>query len=283
MIDAKYLHQLNRLSLIVRKRITSSYAGSRRSIAHGRGHTIDEYRPYVAGDDIRLIDWKIYARTDDFYIKQYEEERSLTVHIVLDSSSSMGFGKPSKFDYGAQLGLGFAFLALKGNDKFEFSTFAKDLTSLRAKRGMSQIASAIEILNNVKIGGESSFVDSMRKYKKVLHGRSMVIVISDFLIPLDEIKEGLLRLSKNEMHVIQVLDREEVKLDIEGDVNLHDSESSNIMRTYISRNLREKYQSQLGEHTTGIKNICNGISADFHQVITDQPIFDSFFKVLKNY
>ncbi len=284
MIDTKFLNQLNKFSLIIRKRVTSNYSGARRSISLGRGLTLEDYRPYVRGDDLRLLDWKIFARTDEYFIKQFEEERSLTVHIILDKSASMGFGKKiNKFDFGAQLGLGFAYLALKENDRFEFSTFEHDLHSIRPKRGMSQLASIVEILNKINVKGESNFVDSMRQYKKVLSGRSLVIIISDFLIGLDEIKEGLLRLRKNDLKVIQILDREEKDLKIEGDVNLHDSETNKVMRTFISRRLREKYQHMLDDHTAGIHNICTSLKADFHQVTTDEDLFDTFFKVLKWY
>jgi len=229
-----------------------------------------------------MIDWKIFARTDELHIKQFEEEKCLTVHVILDKSASMSFGKKiKKFEYGAMMGLGFAYLAMKDNDKFEFSTFAEDLHTLRPRRGMSQLASTIDILNQIHVKGESNFIDSMRRYKKVLHGKSMVIVISDFLMDLDEIKEGLMRLGKNELKVIQILDREEIDMKIQGDVNLHDSESNKVLRTYISRRLREKYKHQLDDHTAGIHDLCDNLKADFHQIITDEQIFDSFFKVLK--
>lgn len=281
-IDTEFLDQLGRFSLIIRKRITSSYAGGRRSTATGRGLTIQDYRPYVKGDDTRLIDWKVFARTDEFFVKQFEEEKTLTAHIILDRSKSMDFGKPfTKFEYGSMLGLGFAYLAMKDNDKFEFSTFSEDLNPFKPKKGMSQLASTVEILKRLHVRGDSKFEDCMQKYKKLLHSRALVVVISDFLYDLDEIKRGLLRLGTNELKVIQVLDREEVDLKIEGDVNLHDSETEKTVRTYISRRLREKYQHKLNEHAEGIHDICTKLNADFYQVVPDQPIFDSFYKVLK--
>lgn len=280
-IDTSFLDQLGRFSLIVRKRITSSYAGGRRSIATGRGLTIQDYRPYIKGDDTRLIDWRIYGRTDEFFVRQFEEERTLTVHVILDRSTSMNFGKPyTKFEYGSMVGLGFAYLAMKDNDKFEFSTFSEDLNPFKPQRGMSQLASTVEILNKLKVKGDSKFEDCMRKYKKLLFSRSLVIVVSDFLYDLEEIKRGLLRLGSNELKVIQVLDREEVDLKIEGDVNLHDSETERTMRTYISRRLRERYQNRLNAHSAGIRNICNKLNAEFYQITTDDPIFDSFYRVL---
>ena len=120
MITTDFLDQLNRFQLVINKRVTSSYMGPRRSIATGRGLTFKEHRQYAPGDDIRLIDWRVFARTDDLYIKTYEEERNLTVHSIIDSSASMGFGKPvSKFDFASMLGLGFAYLSMRENEKFQ--------------------------------------------------------------------------------------------------------------------------------------------------------------------
>src|SRR3989344_7468714 len=114
MIDTNFLNQLDRFSLIVYKRVTSSYAGEKRSIAEGRGLVFKDHRMYARGDDVKLIDWKVYARTDDLYVKRYEEERSLSVHILIDCSASMNFGrKMKKFDYASMIGVGFAYLAMK--------------------------------------------------------------------------------------------------------------------------------------------------------------------------
>ena len=109
MIDADFLNQLAKFSLLIRKRVTSSYVGARKSISAGRGIVFRDYRVYVQGDDFRAIDWKIYARTDDLYVKNYEEERNLVVHIIVDRSGSMDYGKSiTKYEYSAKIGAGFA-------------------------------------------------------------------------------------------------------------------------------------------------------------------------------
>src|SRR3989339_535514 len=106
MIDTSFLEQLTRFNLVINKRVTSNLTGPRRSVAAGRGLTFKDYRIYAPGDDIRLIDWKVYARTDHLYIKSYEEERNMTVHVVADCSASMNFGKPvTKWDYASMIGV----------------------------------------------------------------------------------------------------------------------------------------------------------------------------------
>ncbi|MFH1439069.1 MAG: DUF58 domain-containing protein [Candidatus Woesearchaeota archaeon] len=283
MIDTTFLGQLKRFSLIVRKRVTSNYKGARRSIAMGRGLQIKDYKNYVMGDDIRLLDWKIFARTNKLYIKQFEEDRTLSVHIIIDKSASMNFGKKmTKYDYGAMLGTGFAYLALKENDKFEFSTFADNLDPLKAKRGMSQMVSIVDMLNNLEIKGQSKFEEAMQCYRKHLKGRCLVIVISDFLFNVDEIRQGLMRLGKHEIKVVQVLDREEKELKMYGDVKLYDSETSQMLKTFMSRRLRQKYIQKLNNHSSKIHDYCLKSGAGFCQVTTDDEIFDSFFKILRH-
>ncbi|MBI5393229.1 DUF58 domain-containing protein [Candidatus Woesearchaeota archaeon] len=282
-IDTKFLKLLSRFSLIIKKRVTSNYSGSRRSIAFGHGLTIKDYRDYVRGDDLRLLDWKIYARTNKLYIRQFEEDKTLTVHIILDYSASMNYGdKLSKFDYGAMIGTGFSYLALSENDKFAFNTFSSDLNAIKPRRGISQMASIVDKINSLQVKGISRFDESMTKYRKNVKGRSLIVVISDFLFDQEEIKSGLLRLGKHQIHVIQVLGRAEKELKLEGDLKLYDSESKQVLRTFVSRRMREKYQEKLNNHSAAINEICTTMNASFHQVTTDEDIFDVFYKILRH-
>ena len=128
MITTEFLNYLDKFRLIVNKKVTSNYTGKRSSLYTGSGATIKDYRIYSPGDDFRLIDWKVYARTDNLYIRRYEEERNLVMHAIVDSSASMNYGSPiTKFEYGAMLGVGFAYLALRENEKMQFATLSDDI------------------------------------------------------------------------------------------------------------------------------------------------------------
>lgn len=282
MIDTDFLNQLSRFHLVVSKRVTSNYAGPRRSIAMGRGLIFKDYRMYSPGDDTRLIDWKIYARTDNLYIKNYEEERNLTAHIIIDSSASMGFGKPiSKFDYASMIGVGFAYLSMKDNEKFQFSTFSEQLEVSQPKRGMSQLANMVQHLNKVQTKGHSQLQGSIKQYKKLVGSRALLVLISDFLIDMGEIREALYALGDHEIKVIQVLDRVEKDLKLQGDLKLEDSETKEKVRTYVSPRLRTVYQKMLDNHSAKVKDTCNKLGIHFHQITTDTPVFDAFYKILK--
>jgi len=282
MISTEFLDQLNRFHLVYKKRVTSNHMGPRRSFATGRGLTFKEHRQYAPGDDIRLIDWKVFARTDDLYVKTFEEERNLTVHTIMDSSGSMGFGKPlSKFDYAAMIGTGFAYLAMRGNEKFQFSTFSEKLDIFQAKRGMSQLANMVHHINNVKTKGHSKMRDALSQYKKLVGSRSLLVLVSDFLLNIDEIIESLYMLGDHEIKIIQVLDPIEKELKYQGDFKLIDSETQNLLRTYISPRLRVEYQQMLDSHSAKIEETCNKLGMHFFQLTTDTPIFDAFYRVLE--
>jgi uncharacterized protein (DUF58 family) len=283
MIDTQFLEGLGKFNLIVRKRVTSNYSGSRKSIYQGRGLIYKDHRVYAPGDDFRAIDWKVYARTDDLMIKNYEEEKNLVMHILVDKSASMKYGKSSnlsKFDYASMLGVGYAYLALKNNDKFQFATFSSDLEVYQPRRGMSQLISMVDYLNNIKLSGKTEILKIAQRYKKFISSRSLVVFISDFLAPLDEIKEALDYLAGNEVILIQVLDHTEKNPDIEGDFKLKDSESSIMMRTYFSPKLKEDYMERLEKHISDIEHECTIKGMEFYSITTDTPIFDAFYKVL---
>ncbi len=282
MINTDFLDQLDRFHLVVKKRVTSNYIGPRKSVAMGRGLTFKDHRIYSPGDDIRLIDWKVFARTDDLYIKTFEEERNLTAHSIMDASASMGFGKPiSKFDYAAMIGVGFAYLAMRENEKFQFSTFSESLDVFQPRRGMSQLASMVFHLNNTKTQGYSKLLDSMVQYKKMVGSRSLLVLISDFLVDINEVIEALYTLGDHEIKVLQVLDPVEKDLKYSGDFKLIDSETKDKLRTYVSPRLRVQYQQMLDNHAAKIEETCNRLGIHFFQITTDTPVFDAFYRVLE--
>lgn len=280
MIDLEFLKQLDRFSIIVNKRITSSFSGERKTPFRGKGLVFKDFTMYAPGEDIRTIDWRVYARTNKLFVKRYEEERNLVIHIVLDFSSSMKFGKQvKKAEYASMLGMGFAYLAMKNNEKFVLSTFSDKLELFRPRKGRRQLATIFSYLSEKEPKGLSKFEESLAKYKKLITSKSLVVIISDFLYNPEEIKNTLYRLKHHEIKLIQVLDPVEVDLNLEGDYKLKDSETGQLMQTYISPYLRKRYQGQLGEHNAKIEQACNDVRARFFSVSTDMKLFDAFFKV----
>lgn len=278
MIDTSFFKELDRFSFMVRKRVANAYSGSRRSILKGRGMEPVSYREYTQGDDFKTIDWKVYGRTEKLYVKEFEEEKSLTTHILLDTSKSMDFR--NKFEYAAMLALGFAYLVTKDNEKFGISTFAEEIIITKPKRGRRYLSQTIDILNNLALLGKTSFDYCMEKYGSVIKSRSLVIIISDFMTDPEAVRNSLFRLGDNELVLIQVLDPIEISLDLGGEAKLVDLETDRKLDIYASPRLRAEYLKRLNDHIARIKETCIAVGADFHTVTTDKPVFDAIFEVV---
>jgi uncharacterized protein (DUF58 family) len=280
-IDLSFLHQLDRMSLLINKRLTSNYVGERRAIATGKGLIFKDHAMYAPGEDFRAIDWKVFARLDRLFVKRFEEERNLTVHVIVDYSGSMAFGqKIKKYEYADMLALGFCYMAMKHNERFVVSTFADQLEIFKPKRGRGNMMRVLEYLNNKKAKGMSRFEQALAAYKKRVTTRSYIVILSDFLYSPEEIKAAIRRYADHHVVLVQVLDSTETKLDLEGDFKLVDTESEDSLRTFISPYSRKQYLDQLAQHQAKIQKVCDEIGAKFFAVSTDYPIFDAFYTVL---
>ena len=284
MIDLEFIKQLKALDLLAKKKIVSSYAGGQRSIRQGRGIEPVDHRQYFPGDDLRFVDWKIYGRMEKLFIKRFEEEKSLTTHILVDASNSMNFGsgKYSKYDFASMLALGFAYLINKENEKFAIATYSKDIKETTPpRRGKRQFFEAIDILNRQELGGLTDLGTVGEKYSSLIKSRSLCILISDFLEPIDSIKKGLLRLAKKSKNfiIIQVSDSAEKNLDWQGDVKLYDLETNQVKKIFFTPSMRKEYAVKYVAHVERVRKICESVGADFFTVTSTDPIFDIFFEI----
>ncbi len=280
-ISADFLKQLEKFNLVIKKRVTSSFTGERRADFMGTGLIFRDYANYDFGDDFRSIDWKAYARTEKLYVKRYEEDRNLTVHILLDLSGSMDFGtKIKKYEFASMIALGFAYIAMKNNEKFVLSTFDDKLEFFKPQKGAHQLASILHYLNGKQAKGVSSFERSLLAYNALINSKALVVIISDFFYSAEEIKNILYRYKGNKIKLIQVLDSMERVMDLEGDYNLIDLESDEKMHTFIDAFLRKQYFQKLGHHNWQIRETCSSVGADFFTVSNDENIFDIFYRIL---
>ncbi len=286
MIDPDFFEQLKRFSFLVKKRVSSAYAGGRKSRAHGQGIEIVDYREYMPGDDIKAIDWKIYGRTEKLHIRRFEEEKTLTTHILIDSSNSMNFsatGMMSKFEYGAMIAAGFMYMVIKENEKFGMATYTTELRNIiQPKKGMNHFFECVELLNNISLQGKTNLGICAEQYAKMIKTKPLIVVISDFLEPFESIKEGIYRLAKssNDIIVIHTVDPGELNLWVDGDIKFHDLENGGAERMYISPTFKERYKERFEEHIFKIRECCDDAGAQFYSVKTSMPIFETFLDII---
>jgi uncharacterized protein (DUF58 family) len=284
MIDLEFIKQLKTLDLLAKKKIISSYAGGQRSLRQGRGIEPVDHREYFPGDDLRFVDWKVYGKTEKLFVKRFEEEKSLTTHILVDASNSMNFGsgKRTKFDFASMLALGFAYLITRENEKFALGTYSDQLKdTLQPKRGRNHFFKAVDLLNSQKLGGLTNLEHVSERYANMIKSRSLCVVISDFLEPIDSIRKGLFRLTKKSKNllVIQVLDPVEKILNWQGDIKLYDLETNEVKKMFFTPTMRRDYAVRFISHLEKVRGVCDDVGADFFSTTSDEPVFDIFFRI----
>lgn len=276
-MDTEFFAELDRFTLLVRKRVSTAYTGARRSVKVGRGISPVGYREYRKGDDFKFVDWKVYGRTEKLYVREHEEERSLAVHLLLDASSSMGFG--DKFAFASMVSAGFAYMAIKENEKFSISKFGEMLEPGETRGGRRNLFRAIEDLDRTAPSGGTDFKRTAEQFDLTIRSTSLVVVISDFLDDVESIIAGIYKLSSHDLILIQILDPDEAGLDFEGDLRFIDMESKESVMTRVTPKVKEEYISKMNEHDRRIRETCNAAGADFFSYSTDKPIFEVFSDV----
>lgn len=283
-IDPAFLAELDRFEAALDRETTAMVQGEQESPRVGEGLTFSDYRRYAPGDDTRLIDWKLFARTEEFYIKQFEEERELTVHVLLDASASMDYGEGSrhKFEYGAKVGLGFAYLTAGAHNDFRFNTFRTGVDRLDAGRSnRGEVLATIDQLNDHELKGETDFDAALSAYADRIRTRSLAVVVSDCLADPAEIGTGVAALARNEVDVlvVHVLAPDERDPDAVGDTLFVDPETEAERRSYFSGSLADQYRSRLDEHVETVSDRVTALGADHALLDTGEDFFDGFARV----
>lgn len=277
-MDTDFFKELERFSLLVRKRVSTAYSGGRKSMRFGHGISPVGYREYRKGDDFKLVDWKVYGRTEKLFIREHEEERSLVVHILLDSSGSMGYG--GKFAYASRLAAGFAYLATTENEKYTISRFCHRFYPGEPKRGRRNLISSIAMLDDTLPRGKTNLLHIAELFASQIKTTSMVVMISDFFDDTEDVISSIYRLARHDLVVIQVLAPDEAQLGFGGDVKFVDLESGNSLVTRVTEGERSEYLRRLNDHNQAIRATCDRVGANYFLFQTDRPIFDAFSEML---
>lgn len=279
MIEAEFLEELERFNLALKKNSVEVREGEQKSQSSGQGMIFEDHKRYNPGDDIRRMDWKAYARTGEFFIKRFEEEKSLTVHILVDRSSSMDFGEVNKYEYAARLGLAGAFMVSNTNDRFRFSVFSETVTDISSGRREASLASLVDTLNGLRKTPESKVETCLSEYASRIDNKSVVVVISDFLVDVEEVENGLSALKGTDVILVNLLAEEELNPSIQGDAKLKDPESGTTLRTFLSNRIRSNYKSDLQRHVDAVEEAAHKHGAYHLQVSTSDDFFDSFMSM----
>jgi uncharacterized protein (DUF58 family) len=280
-LEPRTLARIGSLDLRARLVVEGLMAGMHRSPYHGISVEFAQHRQYVPGDDIRHVDWKVFAKTDKVYLKQYQEETNLHLICVVDASESMGYGSVgsgdavwSKYDHATAIAASLAYLAIQQQDSVGLAIFDNDLRRyFKPSNSPAQwktITHELLLVPRLKKTGTGRVLDQLAE--KLTH-RSVVVLLSDFFDDIASVQHGLrhLRYRKHEVIAFQILDPMEVEFPFE-DVTLFKGMEEMGELLTEPQSLRQGYLAELGAWTNELKQLCRGMHIDFTQMNSGQPL-----------
>jgi len=278
-LSPEILARLGGLELRARAIAAGTVSGMHRSAYRGFSVEFAEHRPYVPGDDIRYMDWRIFGRADRLYVKQYEEETNLHCNLLLDASRSMAYGGPaaggqSKFDYAAMLAASLAHVIINQQDAAGLLLFDHQIRrTLPPRSGRTQLADLVTLLEQAAPDGQTDVKILFHRLADELRRRSMVILISDLLAPADDIVSGIEHLcfAGHELIVFHVLDDHEWHFPFVENV-LFEGLEDDARLLVDPQSLRASYRNAVRRFVTRVAHACRRHHADYVAVNTREPL-----------
>jgi len=283
-LDPSTVSKLASIELKARLVVEGFIVGLHRSPYHGFSVEFAEHRQYMPGDDFKHIDWKVYGKSDRFYIKQFEEETNLKAYILLDASRSMGFHSNgiSKLEYGSYLAASLSYLMLRQQDAPGLLIYDEAIRAYIPPKGArSHITPILSQLNNTEPSKKTDSAVAFHELAERIKRRGLIIVISDLLDDPEKLILGLkhFRHRQHEVIVFQILDPYERNFDYSSEARFKDMETGREILTDPWQ-VRKEYVHRLQEFTGLITNACRDSKIDYHLLDTSIPFDRALFGYL---
>ena len=283
LLEPQIIRRLEQLELQTRRILSGQMKGERRSPKKGAGLDFADYRHYARGDDLRHIDWNIYGRLDRLFIKIFHEEQDLQCHLLLDTSKSMRYGEPDKFNCARALAAAIAYVGLTGQEKVGLTCFqATPSGGYGPVRGRHHLARLFKVLENIEPDGQTSLEAICRSFSQRVRGRGMVILISDLLDPAGF--EGALRFlvrGNLDVTVLHVLAPQEIDPTLAGHLDLHDLETGHRVEVTVNEAIQKAYRRNVEAFCTKAREYCTKYGMLYQLVRSDTPIEELIVKRLR--
>ncbi len=275
-IDPTAIMQIKNLTLRAKTVVEGFTAGLHRSPLHGFSVEFSEYRPYVVGDDPRNLDWKLLARTDRYYVKQYEDETNRRCYIAVDQSRSMAYGNGqySKAQYAQTLAATLAYYLNMHRDAVGVMTCGNTSPEfLPPRHRTGHLQQIMRLLGNESAGVDSNLANSLSQLASLSRRRGLVVLVSDLLTEPETLFQplGYLRGRGHQVLILRVLDRSEIDLQLDKSTMLRDMESGKEI--YVDPEAaRTDYKRRFEAHREQLVDICHRRGARMFTVTIDQPL-----------
>ncbi len=283
-LSVKDIAKFRHLELYSHKVVEGFITGQHKSPFKGFAIEFAEHRQYVPGDDLKHLDWKMLAKRDRHYVKQYEEDTALRAFILLDASGSMayGTGKHSKYDAGRFIAGVLSYMLIGQQDSTGLITFTSQIEKYMPPRTTSRhLKNILDTLAETPIGADTKLGEVMHQLANRIRRRAMVILISDLFDDADSIVRALNHFAhkKHEVIVFQVLDRKETDFPFRDLTRFESLEGEELILTEPLR-LKREYLKQFNNHQRRIRKACHDLRIDFVPMMTDEPVETSLAKYL---
>jgi uncharacterized protein (DUF58 family) len=280
-IDPAVLAKIGNLEFIARSVVDGVINGSHRSPYFGSSVDFAEHRGYVPGDDIRRVDWRVYARTDKYYIKEFEADSNANFSVLLDVSKSMAFGaRISKLDYAKTLAACLTYLVSKQRDRVGLVTFDEEIVD-HVPPSAKHVDVVLHTLDRVRAKRPGRLGPPLRRLAEHFGRRGIVVVVSDFYEEPDEILDAvsLIRFRGNDVILFHVLDPAEIDFTFEDASSFEDIESGEQMPV-VPEALRRQYQAMIKEHIAALTTKSSEQRVDYNLLNTTVPLDFALFNYM---
>ena len=283
-IDPAALMRIRNLQVRARVVVEGFFSGLHRSPYHGFSVEFSEYREYSPGDDPRYLDWRLYARSDRFYVKRFEDETNLRCYLLVDMSRSMGYGSLSytKAEYAKTVAATLAYFLSLQRDAVGLVTFDERIVEyLPARFRPGHMHRMMLSLEQALSGQATQLGPPIEQIARTVKKRGLIVLISDLLADTDTLEThlGYLRSRGHEVVLLRVLDPEEVSFQFSDPALFEDLESGREL--YVDPDtVRQNYLARFAEHAENVRRACNNLGVDQYQLTTDQPLELALFDLL---
>jgi uncharacterized protein (DUF58 family) len=284
-LDPNLIQRLNQLQLSARSVVEGRAAGSHRSPIKGASVDFRQHRIYAPGDEPRRLDWRLLARTDRHYVREYQEETNLRGLLMLDTSGSMGYGRQfgTKFEYAARIVASLAYLMLAQTESVGLAAYGSRVVQwVSPESHRSQLSRVIDVLERCEPEGASAPDVAMQNATDRLEKRSLIVVLSDFFASIDRIRSGIARLrhAGHEVIAMQVLDPDELEFPFRGFARFRglENERPALRDTAL---LRQVYLENLRQHQQQLEQLCRTAGVELTRIEIDRAMDDVLISFLR--
>ncbi|HEY1068602.1 MAG TPA: DUF58 domain-containing protein [Pirellulales bacterium] len=283
-LDPAALMRIKNLELRARQVVQGFLSGMHRSPYHGFSVEFTEYRQYTPGDDPRYLDWKLFARSDRYYLKRFEDETNLRCYLLLDLSRSMGYGSLAydKATYAKTVAATIAYFLSLQRDATGLVTFDERVHEyLPARFRPGHLHRLFVALERSPAGQGTDLTKPLEQIAQTARKRGLIVLLSDLLAPVERLEKqlGYLRTQGHEVAVLRVLDPAEVDFPFQQPAMFYDVESGRDL--YIDPQFaREQYRTNFNQHAAALKEVCQRLGVDVYDLQTDRPLEAALFDLL---